>query len=49
MYSVRRFLGYVSLLGALVALTSCTYSALQRLPGPTRCRSAGVSSTSTWP
>lgn len=32
MHSVRRFLGYVSILGALVALTSCTYSALQRLP-----------------
>ena len=32
MRSVRRFLGYVSILGALVALTSCTYSALQRLP-----------------
>lgn len=32
MRSVRRFLGYVSILGALVALTSCTYSALRRLP-----------------
>jgi hypothetical protein len=32
MRSVRRFLGYVSLVGTLVALTSCTYSALQHLP-----------------
>ena len=32
MSSVRRFLGYVSILGALVALTSCTYSALKHLP-----------------
>ena len=32
MRSVRCFLRYLSLVGTLVALTSCTYSALQRLP-----------------
>jgi hypothetical protein len=32
MRSVRRFLSYASIVGALVALTSCTSSAMQHLP-----------------